>query len=129
MVKNDIITYSQLTQRYGKIQRGINYGKGAKPTIILMSSRKGAPYIDKEIDGQIVYEGEDVYGDPNKKIINQALTHQNRYLVNVAIKYIQNDRKAEPVIVYEKLEKNKWIDRGQFKLVGVQRIFDCVVLN
>ena len=112
MAKNEIITYEQLKQRYGNIQRGMNYGQGAKPTIILMSSRKDAPYIDKEgIDGQIVYEGEDVYGNLNRKTIDQVLTHQNRSLANAAIDYIRKKRKAEPVIVFEKLERNKWIDR------------------
>jgi hypothetical protein len=125
MAKNDIITYNELKQRYGNIQRGINYGKGAKPTIILMSSRKDAPYVDKEgIDGQIVYEGEDVYGNPDRKNIDQVLTHQNLSLANTTIEFIRNKRKAEPVIIFEKLERNKWIDRGQFKLVGLQRIFD-----
>jgi len=125
MAKNDIITYQQLKERYGNIQRGINYGKGAKPTIILMSVRVGSPYVDKEgIDGQIVYEGEDAYGNPNKKSIDQELTRQNRSLTNAVINFIQGKRKAEPVIIFEKLEKNKWIDRGKFKLVGVQRAFD-----
>ena len=124
MVKNDIITYDQLKQRYGNIQRGMNYGKGAKPTIILMSARKDAPYIDKEADDQIVYEGEDVYGHPDRKIVDQELTRQNRALAEAAMKFVQGKRKAEPIVVFEKLENNKWIDRGEFKLVGVQRIFD-----
>lgn len=124
MAKNDIITYQDLKQRYGNIQRGMNYGKGAKPTIILMSARKDAPYIDKEVDDQIVYEGEDVYGNPEKKNIDQEFSRQNRSLVETAMKFIQGKRKAEPIIVFEKLEANKWIDRGEFKLVGVQRTFD-----
>lgn len=124
MAKNDIITYNQLKQSYGNIQRGINFGKGAKHTIILMSVRKDSPYVDKEVDGQIVYEGEDVYGIPDRKHIDQELTRQNKSLANAVIQYIEGKRKAEPVIVFEKIEENKWIDRGEFKLVGVQKIYD-----
>ena len=124
MAKNDIITYGQLKQRYGNIQRGINFGKGAKQTVILMSVRENSPYVDKEVDGQIVYEGEDVYGIEDRKTINQELTRQNKSLANAAMGFVQGKRKAELVVVFEKIERNKWIDRGEFKLVGVQRIYD-----
>jgi len=95
---------------------------GARPPPLVVL---GALDVDKEgIDGQIVYEGEDVYGNPDRKNIDQILTHQNLSLANAAINFIRKKRKAEPIIVFEKLERNRWIDRGRFKLVGLQRIFD-----
>jgi hypothetical protein len=89
-----------------------------------MSRRKGAPYIDQEIPGfGIIYEGEDIGGDTKSKLKNQALTGGNLGLFNTTLEYIQGKRKAEPVIVFEKLDRNKWVYLGEFKLVGVQKVF------
>jgi len=124
MVRNDIISHTDITTRHGMIQRGINYGKGRKQSVILMSGRKGAPYIDREIEGQIIYEGEDVFGAPNKKEIDQELTKGNKELYEAAKDYLEGKRGAEPIQVYEKISSGKWIDRGLFKLVGVRKVFE-----
>jgi len=50
MARNDIITYDDIKRKHGGIQKGINYGKGNKETVILMSGRKDAPYVDKEVE-------------------------------------------------------------------------------
>jgi hypothetical protein len=124
MVRDDIISHTEIARRHGMIQRGINYGKGRKQSVILMSGRKDAPYVDKEIGGQIVYEGEDVYGASDKKGIDQELTKGNKDLYQATIEYLEGKRGAEPIQVYEKISSGKWIDRGIFKLVGIRKVFD-----
>lgn len=124
MARDDIISHGDIVQKHGMIQKGINYGKGKKQTVILMSGRKDAPYVDKEIDGQIVYEGEDVYGADNKKDKDQELTKGNKDLYWAVKDYIEGKRGAEPVQVYEKLASGRWIDRGVFKLIGLRKAFD-----
>lgn len=124
MARNDVISHTEIATRHGMIQRGINYGKGKKQSVILMSGRKDAPYVDKEIDGQIVYEGEDVFGSKDKKGIDQELTKGNKDLYEAVNDYLQGKRGAEPVQVYEKISSGKWIDRGLFKLIGIRKVFD-----
>jgi len=124
MARDDVIPFQEIVDRHGMTQRGISYGKGEKQTIILMSGREDAPYVDKEIDGQIVYEGEDVFGSKDKKEIDQELTKGNKGLYTAAKEYIEGKRGSEPAQIYEKLERGKWIDRGLFKLIGVRRIYD-----
>jgi len=120
MATNDIISFYDLVKKHGMVQRGISYSKG----VILMSGRKDAPYVDKEIDGQIVYEGEDVFGARNKKKIDQELSKGNKALYDAVKDYIEGKRGAAPLHVYEKIGQGKWIDRGEFKLVGVRKVFD-----
>jgi hypothetical protein len=120
----DIIDWNELVKRAGGGQQGIIYGKGKKITRLLMSKRQGAPYLDRELDGiGIIYEGEDVKGDTQLKKQDQELTGGNLGLFNAAVDYLQGKRKAEPVHVFEKLDKNKWVDVGERKLVGASRIF------
>lgn len=124
MTRNDIISHSEITSKHGMLQRGISYGKGRKQTVILMSGRVDAPYVDREIDGQIIYEGEDVFGATNKKEIDQELTKGNKDLYEAVKDYLEGKRGAEPLQVYEKISSGKWIDRGIFKLIGARKVFD-----
>lgn len=124
MAKDDVISFYDIINKHRMMQRGINYGKGKKQTVILMSGRKNAPYVDKEVDGQIVYEGEDVYGAKDKKGIDQELSKGNKCLYDAVKDYLEGERGAEPVQVYEKLGKGRWIDRGLFKLIGARKVHD-----
>lgn len=120
----DIIDWNEVVNRSGGGQQGIICGKGKKLTRLLMSKREGAPYVDTELEGiGIIYEGEDVKGDSQTKQKNQELTGGNIGLFNAAIDYLQGKRRAEPVRVFEKLSKDKWVDIGELKLVGVSRVF------
>lgn len=120
----DIIDWSDVVDRSGGGQQGIIYGKGQKITRLLMSKREGAPYVDTELEGVgIIYEGEDVKGDAQTKELDQELTGGNKGLFDAASDYLSGKRRAEPVRVFEKLSKNKWVDLGEMKLVGVSRVF------
>ncbi len=54
------------------LQRGMNYRLRGKSSVILMSLRKNAPYVDKveESRGILIYEGHDV---PRRKASFQRL--------------------------------------------------------
>ena len=59
------------------LQRGMNYGSGGQPSMILMSRRPGAPYDDRvEDDGHVlIYEGHDGHkmrGGPDPKTARPA---------------------------------------------------------
>ena len=59
----DIISYSEMCIAEGiSLQKGMNYKIRGGTSVILMSTRKGAPYSDRtENNGQIlIYEGHDV---------------------------------------------------------------------
>lgn len=124
MAKDDILSFYDIIAKHGMMQCGINYGKGKKTSVILMSGRKDAPYVDKEFNNQIIYEGEDVFGSKEKKTSDQELERGNKDLFNAALDYMQNKRGAEATQVYEKLGSGKWIDRGFFNLVGASKVFD-----
>jgi hypothetical protein len=120
----EIIDWTELVKRSSGGQQGIIFGKGEKLTRLLMSKREGAPYLDKELDGiGIIYEGEDVKGDAQTKKRDQELTIGNRGLFDAAIGYLEGKRRAEPVRIFEKLSKNRWVDLGELKLVGVSKVF------
>jgi len=122
-MKEDIIGWDEVVKRSGGGQQGIIFGKGKKKTRLLMSKRTGAPYVDSEMPGfGIIYEGEDVKGDLKTKAEDQQLTGGNLGLFNAAIEYLQGKRLAEPCWVFEKLSNNQWVDLGEFKLVGAEKI-------
>jgi hypothetical protein len=59
---NEIISYFEMCQREGSsLQRGMNFELGGGHSVILMSVRSNAPYVDRfEGDGStIIYEGHD----------------------------------------------------------------------
>lgn len=109
------------------LQKGMNYRVKGGNTIILMSTRKGAPYSDKvEDDGEIlIYEGHDVprnlARDP--KSVNQpdytpkgTLTENGKFF-QAAIKYKKGLEQPELIKVYEKLKDGIWVYNGVFELI------------
>ena len=62
-MNNEIISYMEMCIREkASLQRGMNYRLGGNYSVILMSTRKNAPYKDEIIeDGTIlIYEGHDI---------------------------------------------------------------------
>jgi hypothetical protein len=58
----EVISYLEMCREEGvNLQRGMNYGSGGRPSVILMSRRPGAPYDDRiEDDGRVlIYQGHD----------------------------------------------------------------------
>jgi hypothetical protein len=97
-------------------------------SVILMSQRRNAPYVDKiSEDGlSIQYEGHDVsktLESPNPKILDQprvtktgGLT-QNGLFARAVVDYKNGKRVVEIVRVYEKLFAGVWSEKGFFKLI------------
>lgn len=124
----DIISHAEMCIEEGiSLQKGMNYRVKGGNTIILMSTRKGAPYSDKvEDDGEIlIYEGHDVprnlARDP--KSVNQpdytpkgTLTENGKFF-QAAIKYKKGLEQPELIKVYEKLKDGIWVYNGVFELI------------
>jgi hypothetical protein len=125
----DIISYSEMCIAEGiSLQKGMNYKIRGGTSVILMSTRKGAPYSDRtENNGQIlIYEGHDV--DKKKdlkespKSIDQPLKLKNGKLTanGKFFQAAENYKKGNPsehVRVYEKIKSGIWVYNGTFELI------------
>jgi hypothetical protein len=129
LVPGEVISYLDMCREEGiNLQRGMNFGSGARPSVILMSRRPGAPYDDRiEDDGRVlIYEGHDrpqLRGGPDPKTLDQpgctpsgTLT-QNGLFLAAALEHRKNGVPAEMVRVYEKLRTGIWTFNGIFRLV------------
>lgn len=130
---NEIIPYIEMCRREGvSLQRGMNYRLHDNHSVILMSVRPNAPYVDKfEDDGStIIYEGHDVpksreYPNP-KKVDQPEQTENGRMTENgrfhkAAQEYKLGKRPPERVQVYEKIKQGIWSYNGVFHLVDSWR--------
>jgi hypothetical protein len=126
---NEIISYMEMCVREKtSLQRGMNYRLGGNYSVILMSTRKNAPYRDEVAEGGtvLIYEGHDIpqkYPTINPKEFDQAersftgnLT-QNGKFHRAAQGFKSGLREAELVKVYEKLRGGIWSYNGIFELV------------
>jgi hypothetical protein len=124
----DIISYPEMCIEVGfSIQRGMNFRTKNGITVILMSTRKGAPYADRiEEDGKVlIYEGHDVpknlARDP-KSVDQRAdtpsggLTENGKFFDAVA-KLKLGEQDPEMIKVYEKIKDGIWAFNGVFELV------------
>lgn len=110
------------------LQRGMNYRLGGNYSVILMSTRKNAPYKDEitENGTVLIYEGHDIPKNSynlNPKEVNQPeksftgnLT-QNGKFHEAAQAYKKGLRDAEIVKVYEKVRDGIWTYNGIFELI------------
>jgi hypothetical protein len=106
----------------------MNYELGSNHSVILMSVRPNAPYVDKfEDDGiTIIYEGHDVpktVNCPNPKKVDQIrnlpsgkLTENGKFY-EAAIEAKNGLRDPERVCVYEKIKSGIWSYNGAFHLL------------
>jgi hypothetical protein len=129
----DVISYFDMCAEEGtSLRRGMNYQLRHRTTVILMSTRAGAPYKDRvEENGRVlIYEGHDNPRPPsgsNPKEVDQeeknpdgTLT-QNGLFTNAANSYKQGIREPEVVRVYEKIKTGIWVYNGLFSLTDVWR--------
>jgi len=129
----DVISYFDMCAEEGtSLRRGMNYQLRHRTTVILMSTRPGAPYKDRvEGNGRVlIYEGHDNPRPPgglNPKEVDQeeknpdgTLT-QNGLFANAANRYKQRIRNPEVVRVYEKIKTGIWVYNGLFSLTDVWR--------
>ena len=125
---NEIISYIEMCQREGaSLQKGMNFFSERSHSVVLMSTRKDAPYRDRvEDDGHtLVYEGHDAprnatSGDP--KVVDQpqftpsgSRTENGRFYE--AADHFKAGRGLPRLVrVYEKLHKGIWSYNGEFVL-------------
>jgi hypothetical protein len=123
----DIISYIDMCREEGaSLQRGMNYRLKGGASVVLMSTRKGAPYADRiEEQGRVlIYEGHDavkVPGRDDPKMYDQpartdsgAMTQNG--LFYQAAKRVRAGGTPENVRVYEKLKPGIWAFNGTFRL-------------
>lgn len=76
MTVGDIITFNEMCAAEGQmLQRGMYFRLRGRHSVLLMSTRRGAPYRDKWEEGGkiLVYEGHDA---PKRDAINPKLVDQ-----------------------------------------------------
>jgi hypothetical protein len=135
MVKaGDVISYLQMcAEENTSFRRGMNFGRKGKSSVILMSTRPGAPYKDRvEENGRILlYEGHDnpVPGSgKGPKEVDQELRTpegnltQNGLFYEAAQGYKDGRSPAEIVKVYEKIRTGIWVYNGIFKLLDASAV-------
>ncbi len=139
---DEVLSYREMCDREGcqTLQRGMNYRLGKSYSVILMSRRRNAPYVDRIIpqSNTIEYEGHDIARShgKNPKGIDQPRSHesgrptQNGLFAAAVESYKTGKEEAELVRVYEKLFDGVWSDKGLFQLVdynyvqhGRRRVF------
>lgn len=128
MQPEDVISYLQMcTEEGASLQRGMNYLLNQNHSVILMSTRKGAPYDDRVSDDgrELIYEGHDQPRSeaiPIPKNVDQLLittsgSHtQNGLFFQAAHRYLNNEELPSVVRVYEKIKQGIWVYSGTFRL-------------
>lgn len=125
----EVISYLEMCRAEGvNLQRGMNYGRGKRQSVILMSLRKGAPYADRvEDNGKVLmYEGHDrprQQDGPDPKSVDQPMRTprggltENGLFYEAAKRHAEDGESPELVRVYEKLRAGIWVFSGVFKLL------------
>ena len=127
MKPGDVLAYQEMCAvEKISLQRGMNFRSRGRPNIILMSTRRGAPYRDRlKSQGRVlIYEGHDVprnltHRDP--KSVDQpevnptgAPTENGKFVA--AAKRAKDGEPPELVRVYEKILPGIWTFNGVFAL-------------
>jgi hypothetical protein len=126
---NEVISYMEMCLREKtSLQRGMNYRLGKNYSVILMSTRKNAPYKDEIIENGtvLIYEGHDISKHSNvinpkefdqpEKSFTGNLT-QNGKFHKAAQDFKRGSCPAELIRVYEKVRDGIWSYNGIFELV------------
>ena len=135
-IQDDILSYREMcdAENAQTMQRGMNFRMNPSYSVILMSQRSNALYLDRvHEDGiTIEYEGHDIsriYSE-NPKKENQPerfpsgkLT-QNGHFINAVKEYKEKNGIPELVKVYEKVFPGVWSLKGYFDLVDYKIVSD-----
>ncbi len=138
-IQDDIISYREMCdiENVQTLQRGMNFRMNQKYSVILMSQRSNAPYIDKvHADGlTIEYEGHDVsritnepaYNpkqyDQSEKLPSGKLT-QNGFFIKAVKEFKKSMANPELVKIYEKVFPGVWSLKGYFDLIDYRNVRD-----
>lgn len=133
MEPGDVISYNEMVVEEDglNLQRGMNFRVRDRYSILLMSTREGAPYNDEIRDEgtTLIYEGHDARRDQvdDPKAADQPMRHsggsltQNGKFFEAAKASQRDERDPEPVKVYEKIKSGIWVYNGFFDLVDAWR--------
>lgn len=127
MQPGDVISYTELVlEEEANLQRGMNYKLHGGQSVILMSTRPGAPYNDTTTeDGKsVIYEGHDAPKSatiPNPKEVDQPYEINGKLTQNGLFYDSANSKKNDLVKVYEKIRNGIWVYNGLFILVDAWR--------
>lgn len=129
-MKDRIITYREMCDfiNIDSIQKGMNFHIKGNISVILMSVRSGAPYDDEidEVNNLLIYEGHDVPKtllNPSPKEIDQKIytktgkLTENGKFIKAVDKYKKGIEEPEKVLVFEKLKRGIWSEKGLFILI------------
>jgi hypothetical protein len=131
-VRDEILSYHEMVGREGRsLQAGMNYHVRPGYSILLMSTRRNAPYNDRWDSERdvLIYEGHDAKketGGPDPKTLDQPLAlpsgrpTPNGKFYAAAKRAASQEAPPESVRVYEKLDSGVWSDKGMFCLTDAQ---------
>ena len=121
---NSILHYNEIVQiEKMNLQKGMNFRCNPNYSILLMSTRDGAPFEDEiAADGRVlIYEGHNVYKqytdsdpynvDQPRKTPKGSLTDNGKF-ERAALDFKENKSEAEIVRVYEKITDGIWSSMG-----------------
>lgn len=129
MEPGTVLSHTEMCAREGKnLQAGMHFDIAPTHSVVLMSTRPGAPYADVlEENGEVlIYEGHDVPRGPNvpdPKSVDQPLftrkgtITQNGRFYHAAEGARNGERHPARVRVYEKVRPGVWVYNGTFLLV------------
>jgi hypothetical protein len=136
-ILDDIVSYREMCdlENVQTLQRGMNFRMNPAYSVILMSQRSNAPYIDKVHDDGITieYEGHNVARntdnrepglvDQPEKLSSGKIT-QNGYFIDAVRSYKKSTSNPELVKVYEKVFDGVWSLKGFFDLIDYKQVYD-----
>jgi len=123
-----VISYMNMCLEEGaSLQRGMNFRLDPKYSVVLMSVRPGAPYMDAVQDSgkTLIYEGHNVpraADGPEPKTVDQepystyGTPTQNGKFAEAANRAHKHGENPERVKVYEKVKNGIWVYNGVFHL-------------
>ena len=125
----DVLSYLEMCAPFGvNLQRGMNFRLRQDCSVVLMSTRRGAPYRDAVQDNGkiIIYEGHDAPRRRNgsdPKTIDQphfqpnGRRTQNGLFIEAALAFKEGRGLPEKVRVFEKIRDGIWVYNGIFELI------------
>lgn len=134
---NGILSYREMcdAENVQTLQRGMNFRLNPSYSVILMSQRSNAPYLDRiHSDGvTIEYEGHDIsrrsydhnpkFEDQPDRLPSGRLT-QNGLFIDSINKFKEKKSIPELIKVYEKIMDGVWSLKGYFDLLDYKIIDD-----